>query len=233
MLICFYCHLLLFKITLLYHTIIVTIDVNRTHRLLSVQVGSHLPITQDEGHVQRQIMHPDINMDSSTQASTITCLSAVKPVIFSTLFDIQVISVPGRQVTTQQAWDFSHINSHLSFKIATVTHYFCYVVVQMCNMLKAQWLCSYIAITTKCLLTNNLCIVIHYSVFLSSSLYFVMPPVEDREMSRTGLKKNGRNKDWAEKKDRNGWVMDETRHILSLVTHCVTQKSDASQTVKY
>lgn len=48
-----------------------------------------------------------------------------------------------------------------------------------------------------------------------------------------GWKKNGRNKDWAEKKDRNGWVMDETRHILSLVTHCVTQKSDASQTVKY
>lgn len=103
----------------------------------------------------------------------------------------------------------------------------------MCNMLKVHWLCSYIAITTKCLLTNNLCIVIHYSVFLSSSLYFVMPPVEDREMSRTELKKNGRNKDWAEKKDRNGWVMDETRHILSLVTHCVTQKSDASQTVKY
>lgn len=77
----------------------------------------------------------------------------------------------------------------------------------MCNMLKAQWLCSYIAITTKCLLTNNLCIVIHYSVFLSSSLYFVMPPVEDREMSRTGLKKKWQ-KQRLGRKEGQKWMGD-------------------------
>lgn len=33
--------------------------------------------------------------------------------------------------------------------------------------------------------------------------------------------------------DRNGWMMDEARHVFSLVTECVTQKCEASQTVKY
>lgn len=82
------------------------------------------------------------------------------------------------------------------------------------------------AITNKCLLTNNLCTVIHYSCLFSPC--FVTAGVVDKEMSqKNGLKKKmSVAKDCGQKgrKDRNGWVTDETRHILSLVTHCVTQK---------
>lgn len=47
------------------------------HKMLSLQAGSHLSITQDEGHVRRKIMHPNINMDRHAKTSTLTCPSAV------------------------------------------------------------------------------------------------------------------------------------------------------------
>lgn len=130
--------------------------------------------------MHRQIMQPDTNMDRHTQTSAPTCPSAVQPVLmFSTLFGIQVISVPGRQVTKQLAWDLNHISCHLSLKKATVTYYFRYFILSLCNTQGCT--CTVPTINTEYLF--NICT--HKNIQNRSCYYDVFFVVKHQKQTKT------------------------------------------------
>ena len=53
-----------------------------------------------------------------------------------------------------------------------------------------------------------------------------------RQKSRKKCTHFGSFRQLTEMKGRNEWMTDEARHVLSLVTQCVTQKCDAPDILK-